>query len=400
MRRTFVYTGGLAAAAVLGLGAASPAAAACGQPAQPAVYSTVVVPAVTETVPATTRVESLWSREVSTTRREATRTTPGHDVLRWSRTAEQRELEYSEKVIDQEYVPAVPETPAVWRTDTVVIPAVTMTLFEFFQMINVDNRRWEEEGWNAGPKGKGWSPTGATDLVVIEPERTEEVEVLVSPAIPGTPEVPEVSHLEFHWLPEGDAPAAGLIATGASRLVPGDTETVDLPEGDTPAGDGWVQGAVVDTVAAVVETIWLDEGETTPDGFSETGVVEVLTVPETTSASSAEAPAGEGWARVADSEVTVEVTPEQVVVVSPASSTRVLVTPAVPAESCSTAGGGSATAPGSTSGSTTRPVAVTTAVAGALPATGSPVTPGVLAAALTSLLAGIVLVRRSRRVVG
>lgn len=394
MRRTFVYTGGLAAAAVLGLGAASPAAAACGQAAQPAVYSSVVVPAVTETVPATTRVESLWSREVSTTRREATRTTPGHDVLRWSRTAEQRELEYSEKVVDQEYVPAVPGTPAVWRTDTVVIPAVTMTLFEFFQLINVDKTRWEEEGWNAGPKGKGWSPTGRTDLVVVEPERTEQVEVLVSPAVPGAPEVPEVSHLEYRWLPEGEVPAAGLVPTGASRLVPGATETVDLPEGDAPSGDGWVQGAVVDTLAPVVETIWLAEGETASDGFSETGVVEVLTDSETTSARSAEAPAGDGWARVAGSEVTVEVVPEQVVVVTPASTTQVLVTPAVPGEACSPVGT-EATASGSASAAT-----LPVAAAGALPATGSPVTSGLVATALTSLLAGIVLVRRSRRVAG
>lgn len=383
-RHTFTSAGGLATVAVLGLGAASPAAAAtCGQPAT---YATVVVPAVTETVPAVTRVESLWSREVTTTRREATRTTPGYDVVRWSRTSEQRELEYSEKVVDQEYAPAVADVPAVYRTETVVIPAVTMTLFEYAQLIDPTHTRWEEEGWNAGPKGKGWSATGLTDLVVVEPERTELVEVLVSAAVPGTPEVPEISHLEFSWLPEGDAPAAGLTATGNSRLVPDGSETVDLPEGETPAGAGWVLGAVVDTVEALVETTWLTEGEILPTGFSETGVVELLSSLETTSTKSADAPEGEGWSRVAGTEATVEVAPAQVVVVAPATSVQTMVKPA----------DNSACLSGEVS-----PVRASTALSGALPgalpATGSPVTSGLLAGALTSLLAGIVLVRRSRR---
>ena len=425
-RHTFIYTGGLATLAVLGLGATSPAsAAACGQPA---IYATVVVPAVTQTVPAVTRVESLWSREVTTTRREAARTTPGYDVVRWSRTSEQRELEYSEKVIDQQYVPATAEIPAVWRTDTVVIPAVTMTLFEFAQLVDPTHTRWEEEGWNAGSRGKGWSPTGLTDLVVVEPERTESVQVLVSEAVPGTPEVPEISHLELSWLPEGDTPAAGQPATGNSRLVPDGSETVDLPEGEAPGGDGWVQGAVVDTVAGLVETTWLAEGESLPAGFVETGVVDVDSSVETTSSKGAVAPAGDGWARVAGTEETVEVAPEQVVVITPETTTQVLVTPADDAgcapvtetpvtetpvtETPVTEGPGTVSpvtvGPVTVSPVTVGPVTVipvaaspvTTspaALAGALPATGSPVRPGLLAAALTSLLAGIVLARRSRR---
>lgn len=433
LRHTFIYTGGLATVAVLGLGAASPASASAAACGHPATYVTVVVPAVTQTVPAVTRVESLWSREVTTTRREAARTTPGYDVVRWSRTSEQRELEYSEKVIDQEYVPATAEIPAVWRTDTVVIPAVTMTLFEYAQLVDPTHTRWEEEGWNAGPKGKGWSPTGLTDLVVIEPERTESVQVLVSAAVPGTPEVPETSHLEYSWLPEGDTPAAGQTATGSSRLVPGGSETVDLPEGETPAGAGWALGAVVDTVAALVETIWLSEGDSMPAGFVETGVVDVDSSVETTSSKGADAPAGDGWARVAGTEETVEVAPEEVVVITPETTTQVLVTPAddsgcapetetpetetpvtetpvteTPETESPVTESPVTTSPVTVTGETTSPVRVSpaaaspettspAALAGALPATGSPVSPGLLAAGLTSLVAGVVLVRRSRR---
>jgi hypothetical protein len=380
--RTLIYTGGLATVAVLGLGAASPASAAAAACGQQATYATVIVPAVTQTVPATTRVESLWSREVATTRHEATRTTPGYDVVRWSRTSQQRELEYSEKVIDQKYVAATPDIPAVYRTDTVVIPAVTMTLFEYAQLIDPTHTRWEEEGWNAGPKGKGWSPTGLTEPVITVPEHTETVQVLVSAAVPGTPEAPELSHLEYSWLPEGDTPAAGLTATGASRLVPGATETEDLPAGQAPAGDGWVLGAVVDTVQALVETIWLGEGDSLPVGFVLTGVVDVVSSVETTSAPSADAPAGDGWARVAGTESTVEVAPATVVEVTPATTTQVLATPAAACAS-------EAVSAVSTSSA---------ALAGVLPTTGSPVRSGLLAAALTSLVAGVVLVRRSRRV--
>lgn len=404
MQHVFLRTvpGGVAAAAVLGLGLAGPAAAACGQPAQPAHYATVVTPAVTRTIPAVTHVESLWTRQLTTTLRQATRTTPGYDVLRWSRTTEQREAEYAEKVVDQAFVPAVPGTPAVYRTETVVVtPAVTVTLWEYEQLMT-GNKRWEEEGWNAGPKGNGWTPTGATDVVEAEPAVTAEVQVLVSPEVPGTPEVPEVSHLEHHWLPEDSTPPAGWTATGATRVASSSTQDVDLPEGQSPEGTGWVLGAVVDTVAAVVETVWLGAGESAPDGFAETGVVDEETATETTAAPSQDAPAGDGWARVSGTETTVVDHPEQVVVVTPETTTQVLVTPAVPAEpACPSAvsppQSGDAAPAGAPVVSAPAPAA---AQAGLLPATGSEVPRWVPAVGLTSLLAGLGLVRRARRTAG
>lgn len=402
MHPVFLRTvpGGIAAAAVLGLGALAPAAAACGQPAQPAAYTTVVTPAVTATVPALTHLDSLWTRQVSSTRREATRSTPGYDVLRWSRTTEQRESEYTEKVVDQAFVPAVPEVPAVWRTDTVVVtPAVTMTLWEYQQLVNPETTRWEEQGWNAGPRGKGWEPTGATDLVVVEEAVTEEVQVLVSPAVPGTPEVPEVSHLVHHWLPEGSSAPAGWTATGGSRVVASSTEHADLPRGEAPGGTGWVLGAVVQSVAPVVETVWLAEAEPVPAGFTETGMLDVRVSAETTAAPSQEPPAGTGWSRVAGTETTVVDRPEEVVVVTPATSTQVLLSPAVPAgpacqgQVSSPAGQGPVATPASVSG----PASASAAQAALLPATGSDLPRWVPWVGLASLLAGLALVRRGRR---
>lgn len=410
--------GSLVAAAVLTFGtttAYAAPAADCGQPAVDAVYQTIQVPAVTQTVPAVTHLAWRWTRQMPTFDAEYSRTVAeGYDIVAWSRTTDVLEAEYSRTVIDQAAVPAVPGTPEVGHFVTETVETETVLEVEFIHQQS-GRTRWEAPGWNAGQGGLGWSPTGNVHYVT----ETVQTWVVDQPAVPEIPAIPEVSHVEYVWGAVGATPP-GYAATGGTRVADTTVENVNLPEGESPAGAGWVMGAVVDVVAPVIELLWAPEADGTPAGYAPTGNrVESGSVTEETTEPSAVAPAGDGWAQVDGSEVTVVDSPEHVVVITPATTQEVLVTPAVPA-----------TAPCVDDPNTGNPVTddpetddpdtdidsgAGTDVDGptdqapnggqsvdedeaVLPATGSEASPWLLGAGAGSLLAGLVLVGRNRRV--
>lgn len=212
----------LAAAAVLGLGSPASAAegtaaidaVACGTPGTPAVLGTVTHPAVVTSVPAVTHLEWQWRRDLPST-----------------------EVEHVRTVIDRAHVPGIPEKGH--HETRVVTPAVVQTLWEYVQH-QTGRTRWEPEGWNAGENGKGWSPTGATQQVETSPAVTEQVWVVDHPAVP---EVPELSHQETLWAPEGDSVPTGYVATGATRPGKPGSEQTSTTSASAPAGDGWEQVA-------------------------------------------------------------------------------------------------------------------------------------------------------------
>lgn len=361
--------GSLVTAAVLSLGTpayAAPVTVAlapveCGQPAQPAVTREVTYPAVYETRPAVTHREWRWTRSIpgGTDVEFAREVSGAYDVYDWSRTTSDLQDQYSRTVIDQEAQPAVYEVE-----------------YEYFHTQNPRQpRRWyTDDEWNAQPNDNshGWERTGATrdgDLI--------------------TPAVPEVSHVEYLWVDQGDAAPAGWTATGETQEVNVVTEHEQLPEGETPAGLGWILGEVVDTVEAVIDLIWLPEGEEPPAGYTATGRTETedATV-ETTDETSESAPAGDGWAIVDGSEVVVVDVPETQVLVTEARTETVVVTPAVPAgEECvnvDTSGQGDNGASGG---------AVVDKGDAVLPATGAGNEPLLLGAGLLALFTGGALVR-------
>lgn len=317
----------LATAAVIGFGPAASAEAACGQPAVPAVHTTVEHPAVVTTVPALTHLEWRWERSVATTETEHARVVaPAQGVWTWTRTVDVLEREFVRTVVDRAFVPAVPETG---HLDTrVVTPAVVETLFEFVQKAT-GKTRWEVEGWNAGAGGAGWSPTGTTDEVVVTPAVTEQVWVVDQAAVP---EVPELTHQETTWVADGADAPAGASATGATRVAASVPESVELPDGATPPGSGWTRGAWTQTAAPVIDLVWVPEGATAPDGYDATGATRPgAPVHEESAGSSPAAPAGDGWAPVAGSETTVVDAAAYDRVDAPAWTEQVLVSPEVPA---------------------------------------------------------------------
>ncbi len=294
----------LATAAVVGLGPASASAAdaeTCGQPAVPAVYDVVVHPAVVTTVPAVTHREWAWERSVATTETEHRRVvTPAEGVWAWSRSVDVLERAYVRTVVDR-----------------AAVPAVVVTMWQYVQQ-QTGNLRWERAGWNAGENGRGWVPTGATRDDVV------------------TPAVPEQSHEETAWVQDGDAPPAGATASGATRVAGSLLEDVELPEGQSPAGAGWTRGAWRQTVAAVVDDVWVAEGATAPAGYDATGATRPgAPRHEQSAGTSAAAPAGAGWTAVPGSEVSVVDTAAYDRVDAEEWTEQVLVSPAVPAtEAC------------------------------------------------------------------
>lgn len=321
----------LATAAVIGFGPGASAASAdeatCGQPAVPAVYDTVEHPAVITVVPAVTHPEWRWQRSVATTESAfAALVQPARGTWTWSRTVDVLEREFVWTVIDRAHVPAVPEAGHV--ETRVVTPAVVRTLWEYVQQ-KTGNTRWEAEGWNAGDNGKGWEWTGATDDVVVTPAVTAQVWVVDRPAVP---EVTELSHQETAWVADGATPPAGSSATGATRLTAGSPESVELPDGETPAGAGWSRGAWTETAAAVTDLVWVPQGATAPDGYDATGATRAgAPVHEETGATSATAPDGDGWEQVPGSETTVVDAEAHDRVDAEAWTEQVLVSPEVPA---------------------------------------------------------------------
>ncbi|GAB4001424.1 LPXTG cell wall anchor domain-containing protein [Nocardioides ultimimeridianus] len=206
----------LAVAAVLGLsGGAASAAEVCGQPAVPAVHQTVHHDAVTEVVPGTTTTTWLWTRSVATTEREL-----------------------STVVVDQPAQDAVPEQGHSVTTTTVLT-------WTYQQQTTGATRCVDSDHWNGPDNAKGWTLVGPCDT-------TETTTWVVD--TPAVPAVPEVSHLEYLWLADGDSAPAGYDATGATRPGTPVTETADR-SATAPAGDGWTQVAGSDETTTTPDTV-------------------------------------------------------------------------------------------------------------------------------------------------
>jgi hypothetical protein len=370
--KTRFLTGGLASLAVASaVTMATPSAYAehgasrpCGQAAVPAVFVTVAHDPVIRLVPAVTHDEWRWQRDVTTYEYEFSRTSSDVTEYLWSN-----------KVVDQPVVPAVPGTAEQGHYETVVVtPAVTETLFEYVQQ-QTGKTRWEHDGWNgehAGvDDGRGWFKTGVTREDVVTPAVTDDTWVIDQPATPGTPAIDEVSHQETTWA--ATSPGAGWTGPLDSHTVPG-----------------------------VTDTVWAVDG---PEGYTATGESRVHDVTtEQTDGTSADAPDGDGWSQVADSRVAVVDVPEHTEVVGEGYTEQVLASPPIPAsDPCpATSGGGTVDGPVDEGAAGTSAVAAHAAAAVAngatvLPETGNPASPWLLATGVGALLAGSVLVRSGRR---
>ncbi|HSV38915.1 MAG TPA: LPXTG cell wall anchor domain-containing protein [Nocardioidaceae bacterium] len=374
--------GSIAVAATSPLWCAPAAYAGCGEEAVPAVYDTIVHPDVWVTQPAVTHSEWLWTRQVSTFEVELSRVvTAAYNLIGWSRVIDTLEYEYSRVVVDQPAVPPVPPTAEVghWETQ-VVTPAVYQVLYEFVHRNG--QVRWEPPEWNSNsnPSSNGWLWSGNTQQVLITPEVTQQVWVVDAPATPGTPGTPAVTHVETDWALSD--PGGSWVATGASRVANSVTENETLPEGQTPAGSGWVNGGIVGTVGAVLQFQWIPDTDPTPAGWTPTGNSQVSgSVTETTPTTSAAAP-GQGWSPVQGSEVVVVDRPAQQVLQTPGYNQQVLVSPAV-----------DATEPCLVLDQTNEPEPEPAT----LPATGNDIPAWLPAAGVLSMAAGVVFVVPRRR---
>lgn len=412
MSGTRFLTGGLATLAVASaFTLATPTAHAdvstddrgCGQPAVDAVYTTVVTEPLFRTVPAVTHEEWRWERDVEVTESEFAKVlSPASVETDWRRELSgPLEHRYTRTVIDRAAVPADPGTPEEGHFQTVVItPAVVGTEAEY-QHENTGKLRWESPEWGAqNGAGSGWKLTGNTRETELTPAVTEQRWVIDVPAVPGTPAVTEISHVESQWA--DTTPGAEWTETDETRPGPTTTENATT-DGDAPAGDGWVLQATR-FLAAVVDTIW---AAAAPDGYDATGATRVAgTEHEETDLASPAAPAGDGWTAVDGSLVTVTDTPEGRIIVSPGSTEQVLVSPALPAtDACEepSVGGpvddGTDNGTNEVSGPQAGPEPVQTvapASAAVLPNTGG--VPNWMAPlGLATMLAGAVLVRGARR---
>jgi hypothetical protein len=399
---TRFLTGGLATIAVAsGVCLAAPTAYAetparpCGQPAADAIFATVVREPTLQQVPAVTHDEWRWERQVSTVLHEYAKVvTPAVSTSHWSRTLpDVAEFEWSRTVVTQEARAAVPGTPEVgeWQ-DVVGAPTGTRVEYEYVQR-QTGNTRWEAPGWNGVQDdvdhGLGWALTGHARQWVV-----------TTAATAGSAAVPEISHLEYTWA--AASPGAEWTRTGAApHITLGGTETTTTHGDATPAGAGWILTGT-DTVPAVVDTVWATDA---PEGYTATsaGPREQEST-DTTPSTSATAPAGDGWSKVADSHVTVvdhEATTELV----GGGTEQVLLRPALPAtDACPTASphtqqvaGPRAAGPRAGHAGTTGAAAAAHASTTVLPATGNPVSPLLLTTGIAALLAGGGLVRVGRR---
>lgn len=415
-RSTRFLTGSLATMAVASaMTLAAPSASAadvpdrpCGLAAVPAAFISVIHEPVLREVPAVTHQEWRWERMITTHELEYARVlSPATTETDWIREVPgATEYLWSRTVIDQAAVPAVPGTAEVGHHETVVLtPAVTVTLLEYVQH-QTGNTRWEEDGWNAGNNPhQGWYKSGNTHVEVLTPAVTEQRWVVDQPAVPGTPAVPEISHTETTWA--ASSPGAAWTGPLDSRTESGGTESTTTTGDGTPAGAGWVQQAVRQ-IPAVLDTIW---AVVAPAGYTATGGSRVHDVAvEQTEATTADAPAGDGWSRIAESVVVVVDEPAGTETVSDGWTETVQVSPALDATApCPTApeapstgvagpqDGGSSAVPGAQSGPGSTAVAAAAAGATVLPATGNPASPILLATAIGTLAAGGVLVRIGRR---
>ena len=389
----------------------------CGLPAVDPVYDTIHHPAVTETVPAVTREEWRWTRTVDVVERAFAKVvSAATGTVHWTRAVDVLERAYSRTVIDRAYVAGTPE---VGHHETrVVTPAVTQTFWEYAQQ-TTGRTRWEVQGWNAGEGGKGWAWTGRTDVRELTPAITTQVWVVDQPAVA---EVSELSHVETTWVLDGTTPPAGWSATGASRVASTSNESRDLAPGVVPDGAGWVAGPFTETTPAVVDTVWVRDGDTVPAGYDATGATRPGAPDvETTSDTSALPPAGDGWSVVPDSSVVVEVVAPRVVEITPAWVEDFILVPGLPATpACEESEGapgdpggdvdgdgevvdpeqaaptGEVVPVGDVAPAAATPEAVAPAAA-VLPATGGPVDPWLVALGFGSVVAGAVTLRVSAR---
>src|SRR4051794_2220647 len=198
----------LAVASAVTLAAPSAEAAdltdqACGQPAIPAVHTTVEREPVVRAVPAVTHDAWLWQRDVATTSYEFSRIVRAAYAETVDATREVdgvTEYLWSHRVVTQPAVAAVPGTPEQSHVETVAVrPAVAVTELEYVQQ-TTGKLAWHEAGWNGEKddedKGKGWASTGNTRVTTITAAVTEDRRVVDHPAVPGTPAVDEISHVE------------------------------------------------------------------------------------------------------------------------------------------------------------------------------------------------------------
>jgi len=403
MTSTRFLTGSLATLAIASaFTLAAPAAQAadaadrpCGLPGIAAVYDSVVVPPVFRTVPAVVHSEWLWEREVPTYEYEFSKQiSPAGVEADWTREVPgPLEFLFTRTVVDSPAVPGIPAVPAVGHWETVVItPAVVLTEVEY-QHERTGNLRWEDENWGAqNGAGSGWTKTGNTRQVEITPAVTTQTWIIDVPGTPAVPAVPEVSHPESQWAfttPAGD----GWTQVG-ERPGPTTTENATT-DGDAPAGDGWT---LVDsrTIDAVVDTVW---ALVAPDGYTPTGASQVAgSSHEETADPAEEAPAGDGWTKVAASEVVVTDVPETQELVTPGSVEQVLVSPAVPAsDPCVVAPSDEVAGPGTSPQAPETAQGAAAPVVDVLPNTGNDLPTWMAPAGFAVMLAGIGMIRFGRR---
>lgn len=324
MSRISFSTAGLATLAIAGaMTLSAPAAyadeATCGTD----VTTTIVTPAVIRTVDAVTHLEWLWERDVVVTEREFTRILEAALVeVDWTRAvAGPVELRFTRTVVDQEGRAAVPGVAEVGHHETVVVTPAVVEVEDEYQHQTTGARRWERSDWGAqNGQGKGWVKTGVTREVETAAAVTEERWVVDVPAVPGTPAIPEQSHVDEAWALS--SPGDDWAPTGESR--PGaDVVEYAITAGETPDGAGWRETARRESVA-VIDTVWAGAA---PEGYTPTGAARVASVVhEVTSETSAVAPAGEGWTQVAGSEVVITDVASYDEVVTP-EVTQILLSP-------------------------------------------------------------------------
>lgn len=377
---------------------ADSAAVPCGTPAVDAVYVTYIHEATYRTVPAVTHTEWRWERDVPTYEYEFSKvTSPARSETDWTRTLTgDTEYLFTRTVIDQRAVPAVPATDEIGHFVTVEVePAVTEIEAEYRHEVT-GKTRWESPDWGDHQDSEHmWKKTGNTRTTVLEAAVTTEKWIVDEPARPGTPAVPEVSHVESTWATSAPADFDPEPVDQRPGKTSVETTTTD---GSTPAGDGW---AATDerSFPAVVDLVWAQDA---PAGYEPTDHARVAgSTHETSDGASAAAPAGDGWTELAGSATEVTDAPAHQELVTPGYTENVLVTPAVPAgPPCTDApdpgGSTSVDAPSAGGGG---PTSAAAAPAGAtvLPDTGNGVPGWMAPVGLGAVLAGVGMVRKGRR---
>lgn len=330
MSRISFSTAGLASLAIAGaITLTGPAAYADEVACGPEVVTIIVTPAVIRTVDAVTHSEWSWERNVAISETEFAKLLVAASVeVDWTRdVAGPVEYRFNRVVLDQVAVPAVPGTPEVGHLETVIlVPAVVETQDEY-RHETTDKVRWERSDWGAqNGEGKGWKKTGATREIETVAAVTEQGWVVDVPAVPGTPAVPEQSHVEDAWALT--SPGDDWVPTGENRPGADVVEHVTTV-GDTPDGAGWRETARRES-AEVLDTVWAGAA---PEGYLPTGASRVASVVhEVAPGTSADAPEGEGWTKVAGSEVVVTDTASYDEVVTPELTEMLLSPPCVDGE--------------------------------------------------------------------